>query len=79
MLNDSIVGLVINDGEKDKLYQICIEYSIPILYPSLFKDDKNHHLWAFSKRGIGLAGTCIMMNLDLVLHGIDELRMYLNS
>ena len=48
MENNELYGLVLNKGEREELYKLCIEYKIPILYPSLFKSDEPHHyLWGF--------------------------------
>ena len=43
MENNELYGLVLNKGEREELYKLCIEYKIPILYPRLFKSDEPHH------------------------------------
>ena len=73
------VGLVIKDGEKERLREVCERYAIPIPYPKLFIDGKEYHLWVVSTEGIGLAGTIVMRNLPKVLHGIGQLTVWLES
>ena len=75
----SLVGLVIADNEKDKLLKLCEEYDIPILYPSLFKDTANYHLWGISGDGVGLLGVEVIRRLPKIIHGVDELEIYLDS
>ena len=41
----SLCGLYLKEGEKRKLYEICIKYNIPITYPTLFSDDTHYYLW----------------------------------
>ena len=72
----SLVGLVIADNEKDKLLKLCEEYDIPILYPSLFKDTANYHLWGISGDGVGLLGVEVIRRLPKIIHGVDELREF---
>ena len=83
MENNELYGLVLNKGEREELYKLCIEYKIPILYPRLFKSDEPHHyLWGFNKDGIALVGTIIMRRLTKnrrVLHGIKELESFLKN
>ena len=57
-------GLFLKEGEKSKLYDICIKYNIPITYPNLFTDDSHYFLWGINKNGIGLIGTIIMNYLS---------------
>ena len=52
-----LIGLVLNDGEKSRIKELCLKYGIPITFPTLFDDNINYHLWAFNKGGIGLAGS----------------------
>ena len=56
----SLRGLVLHEGEKGRLYDICVKYNIPITYPDLFSDNTHYYLWGISKKGIGLVGTIIM-------------------
>lgn len=76
-------GLVLNEGEKSKLYNICIKYEIPITYPSLFTDDKHYYLWGISRNGIGLVGTVVMNGLKAnngrIIESLDELEDYLKG
>lgn len=76
-------GLVLTEGEKSKLYDICIKYNIPITYPSLFADDTHYNLWGISKNGIGLVGTIVMNGLKanngIIFESLDELEEYLKG
>ena len=76
--DEPLIGLVLTSKkDKEKLLQLCLTFDIPILYPHLFTDDKYHRLWAFNSHGIGLVGTVIMRTLKKVIHGIDELELWL--
>ena len=83
MENNELYGLMLNKGEREELYKLCIEYKIPILYRRLFKSDEPHHyLWGFNKNGIALVGTIIMRSLSKkrrVLYGIKELESFLKK
>ena len=48
VVTKSLKGLVLNEGEKSKLYDICIKYNVPITYPSLFEDYAHYYLWGIS-------------------------------
>lgn len=76
-------GLVLAEGEKSRLYDICIKYEISITYPSLFADDKHYYLWGISKNGIGLVGTMVMNGLKAnngrIFESLDELEDYLKG
>lgn len=79
----SLCGLVLHEGEKERLYDICVKYNIPITYPDLFSDDTHYYLWGISKKGIGLVGTIIMnylsYNNGTIFHTLDELEEYLKK
>ena len=79
----SLCGLVLHEGEKGRLYDICVKYNIPITYPDLFSDDTHYYLWGISKKGIGLVGTIIMnylsYNSGTIFHTLDELEEYLKK
>ena len=77
-------GLVLNEGETQKLKELCERYKIPITYPELFDEEKSRQsLWAFDYQGIGLVGTQIMryfsQNNIKIFHGIGELEEYLSN
>ena len=74
-----IIGLVINDNEKDKLRKLCTRHNIPLLYKDLFDDDNSYHLWAFNEGGIALAGTIILSKLKIVLHGTTQMELFLSN
>lgn len=79
----SLCGLCLKKGEKSKLYEICIKYNIPIIYPELFSDDTHYYLWGIRKTGIGLMGTIIMNYLEenngTIFHSLYELEEYLKG
>lgn len=74
-----LIGLLIDDNEKEELHRICLKYNIPILYEEPFRDGKSHYLWAFNDDGIGLTGTYIMQRLNKIIHGTKELVEYLET
>lgn len=77
----SLYGLVLKKGEKRRLYEICVNYNIPITYTNLFDDDTHYTLWGIGEKGIGLIGTVIMNYLSenngIIFQSLDELEDYL--
>ena len=75
--------MVLKEGEKSRLYDICIKYGIPITYPRLFEDDTHYYLWGIRKSGIALASTVIMHylkeNNGKIFDSLDELEEYLKG
>ena len=61
---ENLCGLFLKKGEKEKLYELCIRYDIPISYPKLLNDDNHYYLWGIRKTGVGLIGTIIMNYLN---------------
>lgn len=43
----SLCGLVLQEGEKGRLYDICVKYNILITYQDLFSDDTHYYLWGY--------------------------------
>lgn len=82
-LEEELCGLVLGKGEKNRLYDICIKYGIPITYPRLFEDDTHYYLWGIRKSGIGLVSTVIMHylkeNNGKIFDSLDELEEYLKG
>lgn len=80
---EKLCGLFLNKGEKNRLYEICIKYKIPIRYPNLFLDNTHYYLWGIRKTGIGLIGTVIMNylkdNNGTVFYSLNELEKYLEK
>ena len=78
---EKLCALVLGKGEKRKLYELCIKYGIPIIYPDLFMDNNDYYLWEISNDGIGLVGTIIMHHLKQnngkIFHSLNELEEYL--
>ena len=78
-----LCGLVLHEGEKGRLYDICVKYNIPITYPDLFSDDTHYYLWGIRKTGIGLIGTIIINYLEenngTIFNSLKELEEYLKG
>lgn len=74
--DDLYVVIISTKEERNQLYDLCVKYNIPILYPELFKEKKVHHLWGISKSGVGLVGTVIARNTDKdkIFHSIHSLE-----
>ena len=75
-------GLILNEGETQKLKELCVRYNIPITYPILFDEDEPFHpMWSIGVSGIGLIGTAVMRGYSLkgtrVFHGVKELEEFL--
>ena len=82
-LEAELCGLVLKEGEKNRLHETCIKYDIPITYPELFEDNTHYSLWGISKTGIGLVGTIIMnylsQNKGIIFHSLNELESHLKG
>ena len=80
---ENLCGLFLKHGEKQRLYEICINHSIPIKYPNLFNTDTHYYFWGIRKEGVGLIGIVIMNYLNdndgIVFHSLDELEEYLHN
>ena len=57
---ENLCGLFLKQGEKQRLYEICINYSIPIKYPDLFNNDNHYYFCGIRKEGVGLISVVIM-------------------
>ena len=72
---------MLNKGEKEQLFSLCLKHKIPIIYPNLFeKDEPHHYLWGFDSTGVALLGTIIMRDLskkNKVLYGVCEMENFL--
>ena len=83
VVTESLCGLVLRKGEKERLFEICVKHGIPITYPNLFTNDTHYYLWGIRKEGIGLIGTIIMNYLEdnggKIFHSLDELEQHLNG
>ena len=83
IVSKSLCGLFLKEGEKSRLYDICIKYGVPITYPCLFENDKHYYLWGISKKGVGHVGTVIMnylsQNNGTIFQSLDELEDYLKG
>lgn len=81
---ESICGLYFKKGEKQRLYEICIKYKVPITYPKLFVDETHYYLWGIKKdKSIGLLSTIIMNYLSenngTIFQSLDELEKNLKG
>lgn len=80
---ENLCGLFLKQGEKQRLYEICINHNIPIKYPGLFNNDNHYYFWGIRREGIGLISIVIMNYLidndGTVFHSLDELEEYLNK
>ena len=78
VISKSLYCLYIKNGEKSKLYNLCIKYGISIILPSLFDDNTHYYLWCISDKGIGLNVTVIMnylcSNNGFTFQSLDELK-----
>ncbi len=81
---DGLCGLYLKEGEKTRLYEICIKHNVPITYPKLFADDNHYYLWGIKKgKSIGLISTVIMNylseNNETIFYTLEELEEYLKG
>lgn len=80
---ENLCGLFLKHGEKQRLYEICINHNIPIKYPDLFNNDNHYYFWGIRREGIGLISVVIMNYLNdnngTIFHSLDELEEYLNK
>ena len=79
-----LCGLYLKEGEKKKLYDLCIKYGVPITYPRLFEDNNHYYLWGIKKgKSIGLISTiimnCLSENNGTIFHSLEELENYLKG
>lgn len=74
--DDLYVVIISTKEERNQLYDLCVKYNIPILYPELFIEKKIYNLWGISKSGIGLVGTAIARNTkkDMIFHSLYSLE-----
>lgn len=79
--DDLYVVIISTKKERKQLYDLCVKYNIPILYPELFKEKKIYNLWGISKSGIGLVGTAIVRSVpnNKIIHSINELHNVVNN
>ena len=81
-MKQKVFGLVLNEGERDELLQLCISESIPITFPKMFKGP-HRYLWSFDVNGIGGAGTDVMRAFKScgvrIIHGVDELKEFFKT
>lgn len=40
---ENLCGLFLSKGEKERVYNLCVKYNIPITYPRLFTDDNHYY------------------------------------
>lgn len=79
--NDEAYGLVLKDGEKDRLLKVCNQYNIKVDL-DVINDGKEHYLWIISDYGVGLTFTQCMFYLskqNKIFHGLNELEAFLSK
>ena len=80
---EKLCGLFLKQGEKQRLYEVCINHGIHIRYSDLFNNDNHYYFWGIRKEGVGLISTIIMNYLNdndgTIFHSLDELEEYLNK
>lgn len=76
-------GLIIQKGEKLKLYKLCKKYNITILYEELFEDNNDYYMWGINDNGIALIGTVLLnylsSNNQIIFKSLDEFESYLKK
>ena len=73
------VVLVLEDGNKKGLYNLCKRYGIDMPYEDLFFDDNEYHLFAIHDSKIGLCSTIVAKNSKKTIHGLEELTYLLQN
>lgn len=79
---EQIYGVVIETLQEQKeLILVCRKFGINLNYPELENDQKLHHLWGFTKTGLGLIGTTIIKTLleEQIFHGVKEVKEFLKK
>lgn len=77
-------GLVLYEGERGKLLELCMKEGIEITFPELFDESKPmKYLWGFSVNGIGGLGTHVMRAFKKdgvkIIHGVDALTEFFTT
>ena len=79
-----VFGLVLKDGERGKLHELCVKEGIPILFPEMFEEKHPmKYLWAFNIKGIAGASTILMLHFTIdgirIIHGVKELEEFFST
>ena len=77
--DDLYVVIISSKEERNKLYELCIEKNIPILYEEIFTSKNLNHLYGVSSTGVGLVGTVIVRNTpkEHIFHSTKELEPFI--
>ena len=82
-MEEELIVLVLEPGNKGKLKEFCFRHDIPLTYPNLFVEEKEYHLWGISKSGVGLVDTFVCRghrkNGGKFCYSIEELEEYFNA
>ncbi len=73
------VVLVLEDGNKKGLYDLCKRYCIDMPYEDLFFDNNQYYLFAINDSKIGLCPTIVAKNSKKTIHGLEELTYFLQN
>lgn len=73
------IGVVINDGEKGLLKELCFKYNIFIPFIESFDDEYNYHLFVINNYYITITSTQVMRSLKTIIHGINDLDKFLSK
>ena len=73
------VVIVLKDGNKKGLYELCKKYNIGMPYEEIFNDDYEYHLFVISNNQIGLCSTIVAKNSKKIIHGLEELEYLLHN
>lgn len=77
-LNDFVV-VVIKDIEKEKLFDVCNKYRVPILYDGLRDDNSEYHLLGLDENGLKSLSLDDIKKAGMVIHDVFGLYCYLSS
>lgn len=77
-------GLVLYEGERTKLLELCVKEGIEITFPDLFDESQPmKYLWGFSINGIGGIGTHVMRAYTKdgvkIIYGVKSLKKFFKS
>ena len=76
-INEAVV--VLEDGNKKGLYELCKKYNIGMPFEEIFLDDNKYYLFLICNFEIGLCSTIIAKNSKKIIHGLEELTYLLQN
>lgn len=74
--NEPYVIIINTKEEQDKLHDLCVNNNVPIPYPSLFSNEKLHHIWGMNKNGIAALGNVVARHVSKnhILHSLEDVE-----